>query len=87
MLTGELHELEHFAAAAKEGSLAAAAGLCGCSQEDILGAIRSLEKQVKVPLLIFEEDRVSLTAAGAAFLNEALPALEKFRGEYPGNAG
>jgi DNA-binding transcriptional LysR family regulator len=71
----ELRQLEHFVAAAEEGSFTAAARRTNIVQSGLSMSVAALEQELGVPLFIRLSRRVALTAAGQAFLPEARRAL------------
>src|SRR6478752_5993992 len=72
----ELRHLRYFVAVAEEGSvLNAAQGRLNTSQPSLSRQIRDLEADVGVKLLERQARGVTLTAAGAVFLDHARLAL------------
>ena len=67
-----------FARIAEQGSFSKAAGLLGVSPSALSQTVRSLEARLGVRLLNRTTRHVSVTEAGALFLQRILPALEQF---------
>jgi len=76
-MTNELNELAAFAAVARERSFTKAAAKLGVSQSALSHTIRRLEQRLDVKLLARTTKSVAPTAAGAAILNDLVPALEQ----------
>jgi DNA-binding transcriptional LysR family regulator len=86
----ELKQLEHFVAAAEEGSFTAAARRTNIVQSGLSMSVRALEDELGTPLFIRHSRRVTLTAAGHAFLPEArraLTAVQTARAAVSGTQG
>lgn len=75
----ELRQLEHFIAAAEAGSFTAAARRRNIVQSGLSMSLRALEEELGAPLFVRQSRRITLTAAGAAFLPEARRALAAVR--------
>lgn len=73
----DLAELATFATVAAERSFTRAAARLNVSQSALSHAMRGLEKRLGVQLLARTTRSVSPTAAGAALLQELVPALER----------
>jgi DNA-binding transcriptional LysR family regulator len=71
----ELRQLEHFVAAAEAGHFTRAAGRCHISQSALSTSIRSLERELGVPLFARTTRKVELTEAGRVLLDEARGTL------------
>jgi DNA-binding transcriptional LysR family regulator len=71
----ELRQLEHFVAAAETGHFTRAAGRCHISQSALSTSIRSLERELGLPLFTRTTRRVELTEAGRTLLDEARRTL------------
>ena len=67
-----------FARVAQQGSFSKAAGSLGISPSALSQSVRALESRLGVRLLNRTTRRVSVTEAGALFLQRILPALEQF---------
>ena len=72
----ELRHLRYFTAVAKELSFTRAAGQLNIAQPPLSTQIRQLEEELEVQLLIRSNQRVRLSAAGKAFLADAMRVLE-----------
>ena len=72
-----LRQLRQFVAVAEELSFRRAAQRLHMSQPPLTAAIQRLEQQIGVALLERTRHRVALTAAGAAFLEEARRTLSQ----------
>jgi DNA-binding transcriptional LysR family regulator len=77
MMRKELAELSAFTTVAQERSFTRAAARLGRSQSALSHSMRGLEKRLGVQLLARTTRSVSPTAAGAALLQELVPALER----------
>jgi DNA-binding transcriptional LysR family regulator len=73
----ELNELTAFAIVARERSFTRAAAKVGLSQSALSHTIRRLERRLQLQLLARTTKSVAPTAAGAALLEELMPALEQ----------
>jgi len=71
----ELKQLEHFVAAAEEASFTAAARRTNIVQSGLSMSVRALEAELGAPLFVRQARRMTLTAAGKAFLPEARRVL------------
>lgn len=71
----ELRQLEHFVAAAETGHFTRAAGRCHISQSALSTSIRSLERELGLPLFTRTTRRVELTEAGRTLLDEGRRTL------------
>ncbi len=71
----ELRQLRYFVAVAEELSFTRAAARLHLSQQSLSAAVALLERQVGVPLLVRTTRSVTLTAAGAALLEDARQLL------------
>jgi DNA-binding transcriptional LysR family regulator len=71
----DLRQLRYFIAAAEELHVARAAGQLGLTQPALSQHIRALEERVGVRLFLRANRRITLTAAGSAFLAEARQAV------------
>jgi DNA-binding transcriptional LysR family regulator len=76
-MRNDLGEFAAFAAVAGERSFTRAAARLGTSQSALSHTIRGLEKRLGLQLLARTTRSVSPTAAGAALLQELVPALER----------
>src|SRR6201991_3771150 len=76
-MKNDLGELAAFAVVAEERSFTRAAVRLGISQSALSHSIRGLERRLGLQLLARTTRSVSPTAAGAAFLQELAPALER----------
>jgi len=72
----ELRHLRYFVAVAEEASFTAAARRVHVAQQALSAQIRQLEDEIGVQLLERGSRGVSLTAAGAVFLDGAREALD-----------
>ncbi len=72
----ELRQLRHFVAVAEEANFTRAAERCHIVQSALSTSIRLLEAELGAKLLVRTTRRVSLSAAGAAFLDSARRALD-----------
>ncbi|WP_395397817.1 LysR family transcriptional regulator [Novosphingobium sp. BL-8A] len=86
MAKASLAELEAFATVARRGGFRAAARELGVSSSGLSHAIAALEERMNVRLFNRTTRSVALTAAGAQFLEEILPALAAIDGAIE-NAG
>ncbi len=86
MARASLAELEAFATVARRGGFRAAARELGVSSSGLSHAIASLEERLNMRLFNRTTRSVALTAAGAQFLEEILPALAAIDGAIE-NAG
>lgn len=77
MPKGDLGELSSFVTVANERSFTRAAVRLGVSQSALSHSISALEKRLGIQLLARTTRSVSPTAAGAALLQELVPALEQ----------
>ena len=75
----ELKQLEHFVAAAEEGSFTAAARRTNIVQSGFSMSMRALEEELGSLLFVRHSRRITLTAAGQAFLPEARRVLGAVR--------
>jgi DNA-binding transcriptional LysR family regulator len=73
----KLHYLRYFCVLAEELHFHRAADKLAISQPPLSAAIKSLEEEVGVQLLLRNSKRVELTPAGSAFLVEAREILER----------
>src|SRR5258706_15990903 len=69
--------LEYFVATAHEGSFSAAARVLGVSVQAVAKLVTALENNLEVKLFDRTSQGMSLTSAGAGYLEECLPALEQ----------
>ena len=69
--------LEYFVATAHEGSFSGAARVFGISTQAVAKLVTALENNLEVKLFDRTSQGMSLTAAGARYLEECLPALEQ----------
>jgi DNA-binding transcriptional LysR family regulator len=76
-MRNELGELAAFAAVAGERSFTRAAGRLGTTQSALSHTVRGLEKRLGLQLLARTTRSVAPTAAGAALLEDLVPALER----------
>jgi DNA-binding transcriptional LysR family regulator len=76
-MRNELNELAAFAVVAGERSFTRAAARLGVSQSALSHTIRGLERRLGLQLLARTTRSVAPTAAGAALLEEVVPALER----------
>ena len=67
----KLHQMQALVAVADAGSIRAAARLEGLSQAAVTKALRELELEVKLPLLVRTASGVALTEAGQRLLGHA----------------
>ncbi|MBU9169907.1 LysR family transcriptional regulator [Burkholderia gladioli] len=72
----ELRQLRHFIAVAEEANFTRAAERCHIVQSALSTSIRLLEEELGAKLLVRTTRRVSLSAAGAVFLDSARRALD-----------
>ncbi|VFR32641.1 putative LysR-family transcriptional regulator [plant metagenome] len=72
----ELRQLRQFVAVAEEGNFTRAAERCHIVQSALSTSIRLLEEELGAKLFVRTTRQVSLTAAGAVFLESARRALE-----------
>ncbi|WP_186147066.1 LysR family transcriptional regulator [Burkholderia gladioli] len=72
----ELRQLRHFVAVAEEANFTRAAERCHIVQSALSTSIRLLEEELGAKLLVRTTRRVSLSAAGAVFLDSARRALD-----------
>jgi DNA-binding transcriptional LysR family regulator len=72
----EVRQLRYFVAVAEELHFGRAAGRLGMAQPPLSRAIRDLERQLGVALLLRTTRQVRLTAAGEVLLRDARTALE-----------
>ena len=86
MPRASLAELEAFATVARRGGFRAAARELGSSSSGLSHAVAALEERMNVRLFNRTTRSVALTAAGAQFLEEILPALAAIDGAIE-NAG
>ncbi len=75
----DLEELSTFAVVAQERSFTRAAARLGVSQSALSHSMRGLERRLGLQLLARTTRSVSPTAAGAALLQEVVPALERIQ--------
>jgi len=73
----KLRALEYFAATAHEGSFSAGARALGVSAQAVTKLVGALERSLESKLFDRTSQGMSLTAAGARYLEECLPALEQ----------
>ena len=73
----KLHFLRYFVVLAEELHFGRAAGKLAITQPPLSSAIKSLEEELEVKLLIRDSKHVELTQAGEAFLEEARQVLEQ----------
>ncbi|MCT9812195.1 LysR family transcriptional regulator [Acidovorax sp. Be4] len=73
----KLHFLRYFVILAEELHFGRAAGKLAITQPPLSSAIKSLEEELEVKLLIRDSKHVELTQAGEAFLEEARQILEQ----------
>ncbi|WP_315126777.1 LysR family transcriptional regulator [Comamonas antarctica] len=73
----KLHFLRYFVVLAEELHFGRAAGRLAITQPPLSSAIKSLEEELEVQLLIRDSKHVELTQAGEAFLEEARQILEQ----------
>ena len=71
----ELRHLQHFIAVAEELNFTRAAERIHIVQSALSSSIRSLENELKAPLLVRSTRQVQLTPAGIAFLERAREAI------------
>ena len=76
----KLHFLRYFAVLAEELHFGRAAQRLSITQPPLSNAIKALEAELGVRLLERDSKHVELTPAGAAFLEEVRPILEKVNG-------
>ena len=76
-MRNELNELATFALVASERSFTRAAAKLGVSQSALSHTIRGLEQRLELKLLARTTKSVAPTAAGAALLQDLLPALDQ----------
>lgn len=74
----EIRELQAFAVVAEEGSLSAAARRLHLSQSALSQTIQSLERQLRVQLLVRSRTGVAATEAGAILLREGRELLAQY---------
>jgi DNA-binding transcriptional LysR family regulator len=73
----KLHFLRYFVVLAEELHFGRAASKLAITQPPLSSAIKSLEQELEVQLLIRDSKHVELTQAGVAFLEEARQILEQ----------
>lgn len=73
----KLHFLRYFTVLAEELHFGRAAARLSITQPPLSSAIKALEEELQVQLLVRNSKRVGLTPAGAAFLPEARQILER----------
>ena len=73
----DLRQLKSFIAVAEELHIRRAAERLGLAQTALSSQVRSLEEELGFPLLFRTTRHVSLTQAGAVFLDEARAVLER----------
>lgn len=73
----KLHFLRYFVVLAEELHFGRAASKLSMTQPPLSSAIKSLEEELQVQLLIRDSKHVELTQAGSAFLEEARQILEQ----------
>lgn len=73
----KLHFLRYFVVLAEELHFGRAASKLAITQPPLSSAIKSLEEELEVQLLIRDSKHVELTQAGMAFLDEARQILER----------
>lgn len=73
----KLHFLRYFVVLAEELHFGRAANKLAITQPPLSSAIKALEKELEVQLLIRDSKHVELTQAGVAFLDEAQQILER----------
>jgi DNA-binding transcriptional LysR family regulator len=73
----KLHQLRYFAVLAKELHFGRAAERLGITQPPLSAAIKALEEELDVRLLLRDSKHVRLTSAGAAFLAEIEQILDR----------
>jgi DNA-binding transcriptional LysR family regulator len=86
----ELQQLRYALAVADEGSFTAAARVCFVAQPSLSQAVKTLERELGAPLFHRLGRRVTLTAAGDAFVpaaRETLRALDTVRAGVAAVAG
>jgi DNA-binding transcriptional LysR family regulator len=76
-MRGELGELSAFAVVAEEKNFTRAGTRMGLSQSAVSHMMRTLEAKIGIELFARTTRSVSLTAAGAALLEDLRPALEQ----------
>ena len=76
-MRNDLGELAAFAAVAGERSFTRAAARLGATQSALSHTVRALEKRLGLQLLARTTRSVAPTAAGAALLEDLVPALER----------
>jgi DNA-binding transcriptional LysR family regulator len=75
----ELRQLQHFVAVAEEKHFTRAARRVNIVQSALSASVRSLEQELGASLFARSTRQVRLTAAGEAFLEKALAALDAVR--------